>query len=215
MKHHPLHRRPQRGISLLFALLALVALTVAAVGLVRTVGTGSLVVGNVGFKMDATSAGDRGAEEAITWLRTNMGSALNVDVAASGYYATSKDALDPTGRNTTMSPRAVVDWNDDNCATVSGTYTACLDATARTTIGGNTVNWIITRLCAAAGAKDDASNSCATSISGGVTDNYNSGAKQYGDDLPDESVTEPYYRIVVRTVGARNTVSYTETIVHF
>jgi hypothetical protein len=28
-------------------------------------------------------------------------------------------------------------------------------------------------------------------------------------------VTSPYYRVVVRTQGPRNTVSFTETIVHF
>ena len=104
---HALRRAgAQRGLSLLFALLALVALSLAAVGLVRSVGNGSLVVGNLGFKLDATATSDRGAELAITWLQNNVsGVTLDNDVTASGYYATSTDALDPTGRNTSASPR--------------------------------------------------------------------------------------------------------------
>jgi type IV pilus assembly protein PilX len=217
MRLHRFSRRPQRGISLLFALLALVALTLAAVGLVRTVGTGSLVVGNIGFKVDATNTGDRGAEQAISWLNTNnTTTGLDADVTASGYYATSHDALDPTGQRTTQSPREVVDWNNDNCASVSGSYSACLDSTAATTIGNNSVSWIITRLCAAAGSKDDVSNSCATSLASGTIDDANSSGLDYSSPGGlGATISAPYYRVVVRTVGARNTVSFTETIVHF
>lgn len=207
----------QRGVSLLFALLALVALSLAAMGLVRTVGNTSLVVGNLGFKMDATASADRGAEQAITWLQNNMaGTGLDANVTASGYYATSLDALDPTGRSSTASSRAVVDWNNDNCATISGAYTSCIDATAPVTLGGNQVNWVITRLCASAGSKDDVSNSCATSLTSGVADDANSGGLDTASPggLAGSTVA-PYFRVIVRTVGARNTVSYTETIVHF
>jgi hypothetical protein len=211
------NRFNQRGVSLLFALLALVALSLAAMGLVRTVGNTSLVVGNLGFKMDATGSADRGAEAAITWLAANMaGTGLDANVIASGYYASSVDALDPTGRNTTLSPRVAVDWNNDNCATVSGTFTGCLDATAPVTLGGNQVNWIITRLCASTGSKDDVSNSCSTSLTSGTADDANSGGLDTSSPggLVTASVV-PYFRVVVRTVGGRNTVSYTETIVHF
>jgi Tfp pilus assembly protein PilX len=208
--------RAQRGLSLLFALLALVALSLAAVGLVRSVGTGSLVVGNLGFKKDATATADRGAELAITWLQNNLaGTTLEQDATASGYYATSKDALDPTGRNAAAATRAVVDWNGDNCATVSGSFTACLGASSATTLGTNAVNWVITRLCASAGSKDDVSNSCATSLNSGTADDPNSGSREYGNEDLGSSTSSPYYRVIVRTVGGRNTVSFTETIVHF
>jgi Tfp pilus assembly protein PilX len=208
--------RPSRGVSLLFALLALVALSLAAMGLVRTVGNTSLVVGNLGFKKDATVSADRGAEQAITWIVANSaGTVLDNDVTASGYYATSLDALDPTGRNTTMNPRAVVDWKNDGCAN-SGVFTACVAPTAATTIGTNTVNWIITRLCATVGSKDLSSNSCASTLTSGVADDANSSGLDYASPGGLVSgTTVPYYRIVVRTEGARNTVSFTETIVHF
>jgi type IV pilus assembly protein PilX len=207
----------QRGLSLLFALLALAALSLAAVGLVRSVGTGSLVMGNLGFKLDATASGDRGSELAIAWLQANVGgTTLDANAVAAGYYATSTDALDPTGRNTATLPRAAVDWNNDNCASVNGAYSACLDAAPVTAVGGNSVSWIITRLCAAAGSKDAVTNSCATSLTSGTTDDANSSGLDYAAPTGfGTATTNPYYRIVVRTVGGRNTVSFTETIVHF
>jgi type IV pilus assembly protein PilX len=209
--------RGERGLSLLFALLALVALSLAAAGLVRTVGGGSLAVGNLGFKLDATTSADRGGEAAIAWLQANStGVVLDGNVTAAGYYATSIDALDATGRNTGVATRAVVDWNNDNCASVSGPYSACLDASAVNTVGGNSVSWIITRLCAVVGGKNDVTNSCAMTLSSGPADDSASGGQSYGENggFPN-TTTAPYYRIVVRSVGGRNAVSFTETMVTF
>lgn len=207
----------QRGISLLFALLALMALSLAAIGLVRSVDTSSLVVGNIGFKLDATASGDRGAEMAITWLQANAaGAGLDANVAASGYYATSTDALDATGRRPGGAGRAVVDWLGDNCASANGAFSACLAPSAAAAVGNNSVSWIVTRLCAAAGSKDDVGNSCATSLASGTADDANSGELNYGAPKGlGVTAVFPYFRIVVRTVGGRNTVSFTETIVHF
>ena len=42
--------RRQRGVSLIFALMALAVISLAAVALVRSVDTTSLVIGNLGFK---------------------------------------------------------------------------------------------------------------------------------------------------------------------
>jgi hypothetical protein len=236
MKLHRYARRPHRGISLLFALLALVALSLAAVGLVRTVGTGSLVVGNLGFKMDATGAGDLGAERAITWLNTNLSLPLLVtqtpcvtgsvqigdcDLPTAGYWAASHNAIDPTGQRTTQTPREVIDWAGDGCATVSGAFSSCLAATTPILVGlppnQNRVSWIITRLCNGGGSLSGLSPpNCANSLASGTVDDANSSALDYSSAGGlGVTTAAPYYRVIVRTVGARNTVSFTETIVHF
>lgn len=209
----------QRGISMLFALLALAALALAAVGLVRTVGTGSLVVGNLSFKRDATASADLGAEQAIAWLTANnAGTGLDADVTAQGYYATSYDDLDPTGQRTAMNPRAVIDWAKDStpCSSVSGTYSACLSPSAAVAVGSNTVSWVVTRLCSTSGSSTATSNSCAMTLNSGPNDDANSSGLDYSQPggLGGSSVV-PYYRVIVRTTGARSTVSFTETIVHF
>src|SRR4051794_33864237 len=51
------HRR-QQGVVLLIALIVLVAMTLAGIGLVRSVDTGNMVAGNLAFKQGATLAGD-------------------------------------------------------------------------------------------------------------------------------------------------------------
>lgn len=216
-RSRPRHTHRQRGISLLFALLALAALSLAAVALVRSVDSGALVMGNLGFKVDATTSSDQGAELAVAWLQANLaGTGLDADLAASGYYATSLDALDPTGRTSTAATRAVVDWAGDNCASVSGTYSACLTASAPATVNGNRVSYVIARTCATAGDKDASGNSCATPLYSPSSDDPNSNSPDYS--APGgftQTTTNPYFRIVVRTVGGRNAVSFTETLVHF
>jgi hypothetical protein len=83
---HPGLHRSQRGVSLLFALLALAAMLLAAVGLVRSVDSGARVLGNLGFKQAATAAADRTAERARGVLAA-PGFDLNTDApAGNGYY---------------------------------------------------------------------------------------------------------------------------------
>jgi len=205
----------QRGVSLLFSLIALVALALAAVALSRSVNVGALIVGNLGFKQDTMLASEQVSEQAFAWVQANVsGSTLFNDVPASGYYATSLDALDPTGSQTTLTPRAVVDWNGDNCAGVSGAFSSCIQPSGSITINGNASRYVITRLCAAAGDPTQGGNTCASPLISAAADDQNrSGfdyARPYGFG---QTVVTILYRIVVRTVGPRGTTSYTETIV--
>ena len=208
-------RAVQRGVSLLFSLIALVALTLAAVALSRSVNTGALIVGNLGFKQDTMLASDRATEQAFAWIQANInGAVLFNDVTASGYYATSLDALDPTGNLTTVATRAVVDWNSDNCAGVSGAYTSCIQPSGAVTINGNAARYVITRLCAAAGDPTTGGNTCASPLISASIDDQNRSGYDYARPTGfGQTVISIFYRIVVRTVGPRGTVSYTETIV--
>ena len=52
----------RRAVKPKLALLALAAISLAAVALVRSVHGGSLVIGNIGFKQDTTRAADRAIE---------------------------------------------------------------------------------------------------------------------------------------------------------
>ena len=206
----------QHGVSLLFSLIALVALALAAVALTRSVNTGALVIGNLGFKQDATLASDPVAEQAITWIANNTaGTTLNNDVPASGYYATSLDALDPAGSQASAATRAVVDWDADNCANVSGAFSACIRPSPVVAIGDRRARYVITRLCATAGGPYATGNNCALPVSGASGGVSGMGASAYPGPEPEASFPAPYFRIVVRTLGARNTVSITETIVRF
>lgn len=53
----------QRGVVLLIALIVLVAMTLAGIGMMRSIDTTTLIAGNVAFKQTTIQAGDRGISE--------------------------------------------------------------------------------------------------------------------------------------------------------
>jgi len=205
--------RRQEGVVLLIAVVVLVAMTLAALGLVRSLDTGNMVAGNLAFKQGATAAGDIGTEAALAWLSTkNDGNEVNADNPAQGYYATSQDNLDVTG--TANDPgRALVDWDGNNCA--GRQAGACVRPSAAIdAAGGNQVRYVIHRLCSAAGSPNANGNSCANYLASSSS-SPKRGEMEYGDDKRFEPPPAEYYRITSRIVGPRNTVSYVETLVHF
>lgn len=207
--------RRQRGMSLLFSLLALAALSLAAVALVRSVNTSSQVIGNLGFKQDATSAGSRASELAIGWILANT-PLLNSDQPGAGYYATSLESMDPTGRTTTTANKlGLINWDSDGCAyATSGSFANCSLLSAAVVPlpqETNASRYLISRLCEKAEAPSS-TNVCAQPATVSTADCKDKGTPP---NCPKPKLVSPYYRIIVRTVGARNTVSYTETIVHF
>lgn len=201
-----------RGVSLIFALLALAAISLAAVALVRSVHGGSLVIGNLGFKQDATRAADRATEIARSWL-TGSSSSLSANGASgTGYYATANTNIDPTGQRATAgNAMAKIAWAGVTC---SGT---CLEPSNEITLSGGNVRaqYLITRLCPNTGVVD-ITNACAQPAKLATDTSLIRGSIDYGDyeRLSAKAQQAPYYRIIVRTVGGRNTISYTETIVY-
>jgi len=203
------------GSSLLFALIALALLALTAISVIRSVGTGSLIIGNLGFKQEAALAGDRAVETAIAWIQSNSSStALDANAPASGYYASSLDALDPTGRKTDVAARAVVDWDGNDCDSVSGAFSTCITPSNEVAISGNRARYVIARLCAVAGSTSAGGNTCASPLVTAATDDQNRTGFDYTKPYSLGNVTAaPMFRIVVRTVGARGTVSFAEAIV--
>jgi Tfp pilus assembly protein PilX len=220
------HRRgAQRGVSLIFALITLVALMLATLALIRSVDTSALLMGNLGFKQDATSSADQATRKAIDWL-TLKSASLNLDVAASGYYASTLELdadgttvlppVDVTGRQfASTDPRQLVDWDGDGCKYMSGGTCGVLSASAGT-INGNTARYVVFRLCSKPGDYAlDKTISCAKPIASSGNTAGKRGELNYTDPARFAGGSGPYYRIVVRVQGARNTASFTETIVHF
>jgi type IV pilus assembly protein PilX len=202
-----------RGVSLLFALLSLVALSLATVALVRSVDTSSAVMGNLSFKQDATAVADRATKQAISFLSgpTN----LNAHASASGYYATAYENLDVTGQQM-AGVRKLIDWDGDHCQYAPGTAEA--DCTvlpaAELTINQNKIRYVIFRLCDAVGDPNATTNSCARPLVSSTSQAAKRGKLDYSDYERFTNVSGVYYRIVVRVIGPRNTTSFVETIVH-
>lgn len=202
----------QKGVVLFIALIVLVAMTIAGIALVRSVDTGNMVAGNLAFKQGATLAGDGGTEAAINWLTPLNGTpTLYTNNVEKGYYATSQGAFDPTNsHNSTTTP--AVDWNNNNCSGLS--FSVCVKPAPAITIGDNAVSYIINRLCEIEEDPNSVDNTCVTYQSSDST-SPKRGELKYGDDKRFEPLPGPYYRIVSRVQGPRNTVSFVETVVHF
>ncbi len=211
-------RRLARGLSLVFAMLALAALSLGAVALLRSMDTGTQVLGNLGFKQDATVSADTATESAIAWLSSYTLLTTDSTTEASkggrqGYYASSHDGVDITGQQTAAT-RELIDWDGNGCASVSNAGQCRLAAHTVGQSNGVTTQYVIFRLCNATGMITDDAGCLKPSTATGTSTKR--GKLDYGDYARFSSVSGPYYRIVVRSVSAaRQTTSFTETIVHF
>lgn len=209
MKHIPTNheRQGQQGVILFIALIALVVMSLAAVALVRSVDTSTLVAGNLAFKQAATSSADAGVEAAVPWLKTTETAqvpkdpwmdathAFNVDAPANGYYSSITLPADLTADST---------WT--SAASRPGTG-ANFDANGLDSTTGNTVRYIIQRVCR---TPNQVLSSANCLFSDASEDNGSKrGRLSYEAGLGSGATTgSPLYRITARVTGPRNTVSY-------
>lgn len=189
----------QEGAVLFFALIALVVMTLAAVALIRSVDTNTLIAGNLAFKQSATSSGDAGTEAAIIWLQANLGSLDNSNAAA-GYYNSLNQALDLTAQN----------WSIIGSPAVQDS-------------AGNTVRYVIQRLCNHPAAKAAQPNSdvpitvsetnCILTDSPPPSSGMNVLAATEACASCTTTGGGAIYRITAQVTGPRNTISYIQAFV--
>lgn len=202
-------RRPslqrQRGVVLFISLIMLVAMTMAAIALVRSVDTAVMVAGNLAFRQGATTSGHAGIEAARAWLLANA-TLLKNDKAGDAYYSSSQNNLDLTGNATPGITSDDVAWGGGPGASQS----KCLAKDG----AGNTVCYIIHRLCDTPNS-DLNSSTCATKETtlGGSSVGAARQMLTYQEGKWQAAATQAYYRITVRIVGPRNNISYTQAFV--
>lgn len=186
-------KRQQQGVVLFFALISLVILTLAGLAIMRSVDTATLIAGNIAFRQSAAQAGDYGVEDARTWLMNRSISELsqnNGGGAYNWYWANWQDTFDPH----------VYDWN--NAAfTMNSTY------------AGNTVSYVIHRMCQYAGDYTDPNTYCLTAQLSATPGNSNR-VSGYGGSAAVNASVAPYYRITVRVSGPRNTQVFVQSVVY-
>lgn len=196
-------RSREGGLVLVIALIVLVAMTLAAIGMVRSLDTGTLVAGNIGFRQSAVATADSGVEAARAWLLANR-NVLDSDNPAAGYYSTRQDNLDLTG-NMTAGGSDGVNWcGSDPSQPVTAFCAGALDAT------GAPVDYVINRLCSIPGSINAPGQSCMYSQTSGL------GSTQQAADYSSYGLAVKnlvYYRITARVNGPKNTVSYVQAVV--
>lgn len=197
------HGSAQRGVVLVMALIVLAAMTLAGIGLMRSVLTGNKVAGNLAFQQSATHEADRGVEAAIVWLE-NTAAASPVTLHISqlpginlGYFASWQPNTDPNA--------AGGSWEQSWMAWEGTGRVNDLGRDANT---GNRVRFVIHRLCNAEGAPESGIF-CNASPSRVGDEGSSRGAGVPPINVP----SQRYYRITVRVDGPRNTVSFVQSIV--
>ncbi|MDM4767712.1 hypothetical protein [Pelomonas sp. SE-A7] len=209
-------------MSLLFALMGLVVLTLGAVALLRSVDTGLMVLGNLGFKQDALAASSLGTETAINWIQGSTTESLSKPQAAMGYSAVAMTALEPVGPRADAnagSKAVLIDWLDNGCQVPGLNGRAieiCSSPAHAPDLGNNKIRYFITRLCANEGLPDS-TNDCVKPVVLSTTGTTTQrGSLGYGSNIRFTDLSPgTYFRIITRVEGVRGTVSYTETLVHF
>ena len=190
----------QTGLVLFLALIALVAMSLAAVALIRSVDTNALIAGNLSFKQTATIAADNGVESAIEWINNNP-TLLEANLAANGYYATSSG----TGlANVAITQSA--NWTDAFSRVATGFG---IDANGRDN-AGNVIRYIIQRMCNNTGAATE--ENCLFGVGESNTSSSTvKPAPEQGANLVDS--TSPMYRVTARVLGPKNTISYVQAYI--
>ena len=198
-RHRPQHSnramaRAQRGVVLIIALVVLVAMSLGGVAILRSVDTSTLIAGNYAFRQGALQGANMGIETAINWISQNQS---NLTTDSTGYYSwTSRLGAQRFA------------WEDPNSWTNA--------APVGTDAAGNTVQYVIHRLCTAPGAAGTAANPCATNIGSGGATAYDApaeGSSSVGGSSAFTAPTKMYLRVIARSVGPRNSVSYVQAMV--
>jgi len=193
----------QGGVVLFIALIVLVAMSLAGIALMRSVDTGTIIAGNLGFRQNTVHVADLGIEAARSWITGQSASNLYNDRTADAYYATWQDTVDLVG-------------NDANKADFSwGTSSANVTAGVYAPPSGYTVRYVIHRLCKSSGDPTGSSAGCVkvSSSSAGTASIGTKGAASYGNyaiSVP----TAAMYRITVRVTGPRSSVSFVQATVY-
>jgi type IV pilus assembly protein PilX len=211
-----MHNQPgtafrQRGVVLFFTLIALVVMSLAAVALIRSVDTSTMIAGNLAFRQTATTSGDAGIAAAINWLAAQQQSMIN------------------NGQNVYSDPGVTLLFNQSNPANAAlGYYSSVLNAnlTSMTWDGtnsalvqpdgsGNNIRYIIERMCMIPNAVPTTPNCLfATPVT-----TLNSQAVASADQVCQgagciQNARSPQLRITAQVAGPNNTYSYVQTFAY-
>lgn len=183
-------KQKQKGLVLFVALIALVAMSLAAAALVRSVDSGVLVAGNLAFKQSAIMSAETGISDAYKYINDNLSS---LNSSSTGYFAIFDDTKNLKSNST---------WGGSNSFLV-----------ASDSITGNETRYILQRMCWVNGAPDATPNNC---LSG---DGSKAASSQAGGNYATEgagsgSATSVVYRVTVRVTGPKNTKSYLQAFIY-
>lgn len=207
MKSGSVNSSRQQGVVLFIALIALLVMSLAAVALIRSVDTNTMIAGNLSFRQAALVATDRGAEAALEWMDNTLSvnvTALNNHIPAEGYFATY--VAECTGEQDPDGDEVDAIKLVDNCGVLSIADDGL----------GNEIRYIVQRMCYDPGSvlpyEADESTCMLGAAEIGTGSFAVKDASEAGMQL--DAKQSPVYRVTVKVAGPKNTVSYAQTFVY-
>lgn len=183
----------ERGVVLIVALIAMVALTLAGIALLRSVDTGNLIAGNMAFRQAALLASDLGVEAAFI----NLPSYTKNANTANEYYAIRKTV-------DVMGVPSGISWPDVPCRDNAGAKPVCSTLDYQ-------VKYVIERLCSeqtpGSTSVTDLQTYCMVNVGNGKGCSKGSFSPCFS------SVDSVFYRVTVQVTGPKNTRAYSQAII--
>jgi Tfp pilus assembly protein PilX len=195
----------QRGVVLFIALIVMVAMSLAAIALIRSVDTTNILIGNLAFRQSSILPANMAVEQAAAALfpeaaPTGVPAIADptADLPAENYFASWQNSDDARGVPTLLQTRT-------NAAALTKTLDAQDNANANVAVANRTVvRYMIERMCLAAGpAKASNCDMMPPKQNPGTT-------------VHDESTATltpiPFYRVTIRVDGPQNTASFLQAM---
>lgn len=200
----------QQGLVLFVALVALVVMSLAAVALIRSVDTNNLVTGNLAYKQSAAITSSYGMEAMADTVGTNPLAYAESSHPSDGYFSNCEFVEGVAANRTCKDDHLYLEatWTDANSKLADSLQAGI---SAGKDQYGNTVRYIVERMCRTDGPAD--ATKCLMSLeddgsNSGCSNNV--GTSTAGLILPCTSVPIPLYRVTVRISGPKNTVSFVQ-----
>ncbi len=201
----PRQQRPQqqRGVTMLFGLIALAIMMIGAAAMVRSMNTSMTISGNLGFKRDLTNQAERATAAVMALMNTG---ALNTETARQSSAVARNYSARILPTNPQGIPTALV---DDSTFNTTGTPSNDISAADQ----GVVLRYLVDRLCVNTGLADGSHcqmSDPGTPMGGSASETLradDSAASGGGGVLPRQTV----YRLSIRVSGPRNTQAYFQT----
>ena len=196
----------QRGVVLFIALIVMVAMSLAAIALMRSVDTTNLLIGNLAFRQSSILPANMAVEQAAAALFPNAAPTgipaiadTTQDLPAENYFATWQNSDDARGVPALLQTRT-------NAAALAKTLDALDNGNANVAVSNRTVvRYVIERMCLnGANGKDATREFCDMPEPPSV-----------GTTVHDASIPippSPLYRVTIRVDGPQNSTSFLQAM---
>jgi type IV pilus assembly protein PilX len=192
----------QRGVVLIYALIALVIMMIGAVAISRSMNNAQFNVGNIGFKRDLANQGDLALQRAMDAVRGSNALA-SITVRNNNLKAANYSAI-LLASNAQGIPNALISDSDFASVGLSSNDIQVNDTTR--------IRYVVDRMALATGNCSPATCTMVNqSLLSGASSNWNNSQNNSGaagNQSPGAVPPQATYRLTVRVSGPRNTLSF-------